>query len=361
MARNGMPVVDGDGHVMENWDELLQYMPEPYIKSGRFKGRIFPPLDHLHSASLFQLVPGAFRQVGYDGWLEFMEDVGIERAVLYTTGGLAFGKVITLEFAVDVARAWNNWFADAYLKKSPRLQGLALIPLQEPQEAVKELRRAVTELGFCGAMLPSTGFKGHLGSKEYWPVYSEANRLGCCIGVHGGAHEGLGMDYLTPYAPINGLGHPFGQMVAFAGIIFNGLFEKFPNLRIGFMEAGVSWLQTCLERFDRGWETHIQYDPQQEYIQLQPGEKVSDYIRRHIEAGRIFVGCEGTEKALHHLVAAVGNKPFMFSSDFPHEVNNEYCKHEIEEIIENEHLTDEDKHGVLHRNAERFYGLKPLG
>ena len=50
----------------------------------------------------------------------------------------------------------------------------------------------------------------------------------------------------------------------------------------------------------------------------------------------------------------------MFSSDFPHEVNNEYCKHEIEEIIENDHLSDADKHAVLHGNAERFYGLKPL-
>jgi len=80
MTRNGISVVDGDGHVMEDWDSLLQYMPEPYIKSGRFRGRIFPPLDHLHSASLFQLVPGAFRQVGVDGWLEFMADVGIERA-----------------------------------------------------------------------------------------------------------------------------------------------------------------------------------------------------------------------------------------------------------------------------------------
>jgi predicted TIM-barrel fold metal-dependent hydrolase len=169
------------------------------------------------------------------------------------------------------------------------------------------------------------------------------------------------MDYLTPYAPINGLGHPFGQMVAFAGIIFNGILDKFPNLRIGFMEAGVSWLQTCLERFDRGWETHIQYDPRGEYIRLEAGETVSAYIRRHVEAGRIYVGCEGTEKALHHLIEAVGNKPFMFSSDFPHEVNNDYCKHEIEEIVENEHLTDDDKHAVLHRNAERFYDLRPLG
>ena len=163
MAWNGIPVVDGDGHVMEDWDALLQYMPEPYIKSGRFKGRIFPPLDHLHSASLFQFVPGAFRQVREDGWLEFMEDVGIERAVLYTTGGLAFGKVITREFAVDVARAWNNWFADTYLKKSPRFQGLALVPLQEPEEAIKEMRRAVTELGFLRCDVPFHRFQGAFG------------------------------------------------------------------------------------------------------------------------------------------------------------------------------------------------------
>jgi predicted TIM-barrel fold metal-dependent hydrolase len=59
-------------------------------------------------------------------------------------------------------------------------------------------------------------------------------------------------------------------------------------------------------------------------------------------------------------VEAVGNKPIMFSSDFPHEVNNEYCKHEIAEIRENEHHTDDDKHAVLHGNAERFYALQPL-
>ena len=50
----------------------------------------------------------------------------------------------------------------------------------------------------------------------------------------------------------------------------------------------------------------------------------------------------------------------MLSSDFPNEVNNDYCKREIEEIIENRDLTEDDKHAVLHRNAERFYGLKPL-
>lgn len=360
MAWNNIPVVDGDGHVMEDWEALLEYMPAAYRNSGRFKGRLFPPLDHLHSANLHELVPGAFKQVQADGWLEFMEDVGIDRAVLYTTGGLAVGKVINGDFAIDVCRAYNDWFHDAYLERSDRFQGLGLIPMQEPQEAVKELARIVGKLGFCGAMLPSTGLKGHLGSKEYWPVYAEADRLGCCMAVHGGAHEGLGMDYLTPYAPINGLGHPFGQMVCFAAFVFNGLFDRFPNMRVGFMEGGVGWLQTCLERFDRGWETHIQYDPRGDFIRLGAGETVSAHIARHIQEGRIFVGCEGTEPTLHQVMEFVGNRAFMFSSDFPHEVNNEYCKHEIGEIVANQHLTDDDKHAVLHGNAERFYRL-PAG
>ena len=101
----------------------------------------------------------------------------------------------------------------------------------------------------------------HLGSEKYWPIYGEAERLGCAIAIHGGAHEGLLMDDLSPYAPVNALGHPMGQMIAFAGIIFNGIFDKFPGLRIGFMEAGSAWLLTCLERFTGSWESHVQFDP----------------------------------------------------------------------------------------------------
>ncbi|MCY4440625.1 MAG: hypothetical protein OXE53_10520, partial [Deltaproteobacteria bacterium] len=132
MAGNHMDVIDGDGHVMEDWEALLEYMPAAYHDRFRGKGRLFPPLDHLHSATLYDLVPGAFRQVGPPGWLEFMEDVGINRAVLYPTGGLAVGKVINGDFAIEICQAYNNWFHDTYLKASAKFQGLGLIPMQEP-------------------------------------------------------------------------------------------------------------------------------------------------------------------------------------------------------------------------------------
>ena len=140
-----------------------------------------------------------------------------------------------------------------------------------------------------------------------------------------------------------------------------GILDRYPNVKWGFMEGGVAWFLLCLERFDRSWETHIQHDPRKRFLELRPKEKVSEYIARHVDGGRIFVGCEGEEPDIAHAIRRVGNQPFVYSSDFPHEVNNEFCKKEIHEILENEELTAEDEAAVLCRNAQRFYNLRPVG
>ena len=107
MAFNGHTVIDGDGHVIEDTRAIVEFMPiayrEKYDTHSFFNP--FPPLDHLHSSNLHDFPPGAFNQVGPDGWVAFLEDVGIETAVLYTTLGLAFGKIVSRDWAIDVARA----------------------------------------------------------------------------------------------------------------------------------------------------------------------------------------------------------------------------------------------------------------
>jgi predicted TIM-barrel fold metal-dependent hydrolase len=197
----------------------------------------------------------------------------------------------------------------------------------------------------------------HLGSQKYWPIYGEAERLGCAIAIHGGSHENLLMDDMSPYAVANALGHPMSQMIAFAGIIFNGVFDKFPGLRIGFMEAGCAWLLTCMERFTGSWASHVQFDPRGRFLQLKPGEKIKDYINRHIDEGRIFVGCEGEELSISEAVGITGNKPYVYSTDYPHEVDAETCKHELAELRENRALTQDDKDAILFGNSQRFYQL----
>jgi predicted TIM-barrel fold metal-dependent hydrolase len=220
---------------------------------------------------------------------------------------------------------------------------------------VEELRRAVYELGFLGAVLPSNGLKGHLGSREYWPVFEEAARLGCCLSVHGGSHIGLGMDHLDIYPLVHALGHPFGQMIALAGMVANSVFDRYPGIRIAFLEGGVSWFLTCLERFDSSWASFRQADPDGRFPRVPQGGRVSEYLLGHVDAGRVFVGCEGDELGLGAAVRLAGSKPFLFSSDFPHEVTAETCREEIGELLEHDELTTADKEAILHGNAERLY------
>ena len=274
-------IIDGDGHIMEDIPGIISYIPEEY-RGKSFAGEErgvrspFPPIDHLHSSNRHITPPGSFANVGPDGWIDFLDEVGVDATVLYTTSGLGFGKIVSRDWAVMLARAYNNWVYDTYLSRGGRFQAMGLLPLQEPDAAVEELRRIVQDLGFVGAMLPSTGAQQpHLGDSKFWPIYAEAERLGCALGIHGGAHEGFLMDEMSPYAPINALGHPMGQMVAFAGIIFNGVFDKYPGVRIGFLEAGAAWLLTCMERFNGSWASHVQYDPRGRFLDIREGERVS--------------------------------------------------------------------------------------
>ncbi len=351
-----MKIIDGDGHVFEDSEGLRKFLPSPF-NEGRTLDRWFPPLDHFH-AFIGETPPGSFRRdTGPDEWIAFMQDVGIDQAVLYTTSGLGVGKIFHRDWAIALCKAYNNWLHEEYIQRSPRFQGMALIPMQDAEAAADELARAV-ELGFCGAMLPSTGLPEHLGAKQYWPVYEAANRLGCCLGVHGGAHSGLGFDHMNNYTPVGGMGHPMGLLINFSGVLFNGLMDRYPNVKWGFMEGGVAWMEVAVERFERAHETHIQWNPRGE---LAPAadESVTEYIRKHVREGRLFVGCEGDEPTLAHASALIGSQAFVYSSDFPHEVNNEICKHEIEEMLECDDLSAEDKENILHGNAERFYNLKP--
>ncbi len=235
-----MKIIDGDGHVLEDVEGIAKHLPFAYGSRS-----VFPPLDHLHSQGS-RSAPGSFQQAGAAEWLEFMDDLQIEQAVLYPTAGLACGQITVVDWAIEATKAYNDWLCDAFLSRTPRLKGMALLPMQDADTAVAELDRAVNELGMCGAMIPSTGLKGHVGSKEYWPVYQAADRLGCAIALHGGCHNNIGLDDMNAFVPVHALGHPFGLMISFAGMLFNGVFDQFPNVRFGFLEGGVGWVPFVL-------------------------------------------------------------------------------------------------------------------
>ena len=353
-----MQIIDADGHINDRacQDEIARYMPE-----GNRSSAIFPVLDHLHFHYLRPRDNNKeLRNPGAAEWLAFLDETGIEWSVLYPTFGLAVGRFVSREWAVAACIAYNRWLHERFLSKSPRLKGMALLPIQHVDSAVAELRYAVKELGMMGGMLPSNGegIKTHLGDDIYWPIYEEAEKLGCCLAVHVGSLHHLGMDSFSTYYPVHAVGHPVGIMIQAAGMLSHGVFERFPNLRVGFLEGGATWVPFFMDRLDRSYhEGHLQTDADGVVLGgPRPGEKARDFFKRHVRAGRIFVGFDCDDDGLGFAVSKAGRDAFLFGSDFPHEVfDAKKCRHEIDELLERDDLTEQDKAAVLGGNAMRLY------
>lgn len=354
-------VFDSDGHIFEDEKAIAKFMKAPYkeyLERGPFA--LLPPLDHMHEAMMLvknHFVNRGVLKIGPEEWGKFLDDVGISHTILYPSRALAAGKFNSIDWAIQATSAYNDWLHATYMEVDPRFRGVAILPMQDATAAARELNRAVTELRMPGATLPSNGLKMPLGAKDHWEVYAEADRLGCSLAVHGGSHDNFGLDHMEYFAGVHALGHPHGIMISLVDMLYQGVFDRFPNVRFGFLEAGVAWLLHILERLDGSYSGFTPYHPSGgAIIDLDEGEKPSEYLIRKVKAGQIFFGCEGDEPMLGTVAKIFGSEAFLWSSDFPHEVDADSCRHEIEELLEMDDLSDDEKRNILTSNGTRFYG-----
>jgi uncharacterized protein len=352
-----MQIIDADGHINDHacGEEIAAYMPK-----GNQMAKLFPEFDHLHFRYLKQNRRATGNPSAED-WQQFLDKTGISWTVLYPTAGLAVGRIVAPDWAIVACRAYNNWLHEKFLSKNPRLKGMALIPFQDVDAAIAELHRAVKELGMLGGMLPSNGeaIQAHLGNRIYWPLYDEAEKLGCPLAIHVGCLNHMGLDSFSTYYPAHALGHPFSLMIQCAGMLAHGVFDRFPKLRVAFLEGGATWVPFMMDRLDRSYHHgHIQLDLSGQLVGgPAQGEKARDYFRKHLREARIFAGFDCDDDGLNTAVEKGGRQAFIFGSDFPHEVfDAAKCRHEIDELLGREDLTKEDKEAVLGGNALRFYG-----
>jgi predicted TIM-barrel fold metal-dependent hydrolase len=354
MERADLTILDGDGHVIESDRELLEYLEPPHRGNPVLLGYpFFPSLDGYHRGLVASRL-GIHRQFpDAQAWVGFLDTVGIENTVLYPTAGLGHGLIQDPEWAVALARAYNDWFTDRYYRVNRRLRGVAILPVQDVDAAVHELRRAVEQLGMVGAVLPANGgdlgLRRPLGHPDYWPLYAEAERLNCALAVHGAPSQGLGFDSFTRFAPTQSLEHPFAQMIQLTSMVFEGVFERFSSLRVAYLEAGTGWVPYMMDRLDRSYEAWAgaEYKEYGDWVRRRPSE--------YIASGRLFFSCEGGEESLRYAIERVGDQVLLYASDFPHETNVERAQHEIDELLERPDLSDQSKRNILHDNIQRFY------
>jgi hypothetical protein len=336
-----MTVLDADGHVTESYEQLSKYLDEPY----RRRPLTFPwyaadgwdrrLVDKFHDWA------GNAKQ-----WLEALDRGGMEQVVLFPTLGLFMSFLKDREWAVRLCRAYNTLLYEEFIRVSPRLKAVALLPVQDPEAAAKELRRAVSELGHVGGMLAADG--SHvLGDARFTPIYEEAQRLDVMLGVHAsGSHlGGAGVDLFPRFIQAHTCSHPFGQMRQLTSIVFEGIPERFPDLRIAFLEAGAGWAPYWMERMDD------EYAKRGEVEAPALRKKPSDYVR----SGKIYFSCEADEWLLPQALKHVGEDQIVYASDFPHWDHS--FPGSIDEIRNRGDLTDAQKRKVLADNCRRLYKL----
>jgi predicted TIM-barrel fold metal-dependent hydrolase len=278
-------------------------------------------------------------------WLRALDRGGMELVVLYPTLGLFMSFLRDRQWAVALCRAYNRLMHEEFIARSPRLKAVALLPVQDPEAAAAELRRAVRELGHVGGMLAADG--DHvLGDPRFSPVWEEASRLGVMLGVHAsGSHlGGAGVDRFPTFIQTHTVSHPFGQMRQITSIVFEGIPERFPDLRIAFLEAGAGWAPYWMERMDDEYAKRAVEAPVLK-------KKPSEYVR----GGNIFFSCEADEWLLPQAVKLVGEDQIVYASDFPHWDHS--FPGSIEEIRERGDLSDRQKQKILADNCRRLYGL----
>lgn len=357
MTDQKFPVFDSDGHVFENDDEIFEYYEGKYAGQTRFRTfGLFPGLDGWSRGIMMSHSGQARKYTHTDAkiWGEVVDALGAEGSVLFPTAGLAHGLMRDVEFAAATATAYNNWLEERYTKLDPRLHGVGLMAVQDPAEAVKELERcAKSRERFVAMMLPSRTSTGRTyGDEFFWPIYAAAQQHDMALAMHGGPSEGLGFDHwgFRPFAKVHTLEHPVPLMIQLTDIVMSGVWDAFPNVRIGFMEGGCTWVPFMMDRMDYEYGSILGIKTRA-LLKKRP----SEYIR---EGENFWVGFECGERNLKYTIDAMGGSDrILYASDYPHEPSEEEILEELPEFLADPQYSDADKRNIVYNNAKRFYRI----
>lgn len=217
------------------------------------------------------------------------------------------------DMAAGFARAVNAWMVKEWLDKESRLRASIVVPVQNPEMAAEEIDRCASDKRFVQVLMLVMGDMP-LGRRHYWPIYEAAQRHGLPVGIHAGSA------YRHPVTPV---GWPSyytedyaAQATAFqsalTSLICEGVFTKFPDLRVVLMESGFTWLPAHLWRLTKYWRGLRMEIP---WVDRSPTEIVRSNVRLTLQPVDGPPDPAQFQLLLDHLDS---DELLLFSTDYPH-------------------------------------------
>lgn len=267
-----------------------------------------------------------------------MDRAGVDMQVLSLTVPGVHGE--EPKRGVELARTTNDALADVCRDHPDRFRAFATLPTQAPEEAARELERAVNDLGLVGAMLFSNLNGVPLDDERFYPLYEAADGLGAALLVHPIAPPSI--DNLTDDLRLVAvLGFPIEMTIASTRLILTGTLDRFPNLTF-IMSQLAGALPMLAERVERGTEIYPE-------LMGRLAQPLDHYLRRFYY-DTVPYGRRGTPL----LYDVAGPDLILVASDHPHQIGS---LDDCATVIQGMDVPDDDKRKMLGGNAMALFGI----
>ncbi|MCY9698174.1 amidohydrolase family protein [Paenibacillus alginolyticus] len=315
-------IIDCDiHHNVRDIKDIFPYLPKNYREQIELWGTQLPDFPFMNGGLRGRMnnsYPPSGGNAGSD--LQFMREqhldpYNVEYGIL--TGEFPWQYASQqVDYAAALCSAYNDWTVEYWLEKDSRLRGSILIPIQDPNLAVKEIHRLgnhpgmVQVLAYGGARMP-------YGQRFYHPIYEACAQYGLPFTIHVGM-EGVGINsaptgvgYPSYYIEYRAL-RPQVYMAHLASFIFEGVFEFFPTFKVVLLEAGVFWVPPYLWRLDQDWKGLRHQTP---WVKKPP----SEYFKSNVYIGSQPIEETPNIDAFTSMLEWTHAKDsLLFCSDYPH-------------------------------------------
>lgn len=299
------------------------------------------------------LESGEFRSAAARSALLDVENTAVQ--INYPT--LFLYHPITPDVALNQAltRAYNNWISDISNQEPQRYKWVTVIDAHDPHEAAREIERTKA-MGSVGIMVHGMYGSRTIDDDFFAPIWSAAQDTELPLAIHPGRGSLEIYELNRNYAASQ---FHFSVLLGFRHIMASGVLDRYPGVRVGFLETGCSWVDFAVEQVDlivhdakfraELGATRAEHDAL--IAKGLPDLLPEEYIR----AGRVFIGFEVDEDMLPYVVQRWGPDCWVYASDIPH-------GHRIvdapSQFIARNDLADDVKRKLLVDNTARFYGMQ---
>lgn len=252
-------------------------------------------------------------------------------------------------FEAAMFRDYNRYVGRQCKANSKRLKWSGLLPLRDVREGIDAIRE-MQELGATAAVVFGTAGERLLSHKSFTPIWDEFARTNLPLCIH------MGRSY-PPFdqlvetrleAHVIAMGIP--AQLGFVAIVAQGMLDRYPDLKVAFLEFGAEWLFYVVGRLGHYLPSYRQ-DPTVREMGRLPTKAIEEYLK----SGRFFVAPEAHDPLLLQEMECVGEDHILFSSDFPHSEGRDNA---ASELLERTDLSDAQKGKILYDNAVRCYGAQ---